>query len=215
MLRNLVQILFFLLLLRPFMALCIGLRVRGRERLPAKDPFLLVANHASHMDTLTLLSLFPLRRLRKVRPAAAADYFERNALVAAVTRTLFNILPIQRLKKGRTADPIETMAAALAGGETLILFPEGTRGAGGELAPFKPGAALLAERLPEIPVVPCFLEGMGRILPKGEFIPVPFFCEIRIGAPFHPRGDRAAIAAAIETAVRELRDRPAGGASRV
>lgn len=104
--QDLAQRLFFLLLVRPFLTLFIGLRVRGREHLPESGPFVLVANHASHLDTLSLLALFPLSRLRDVRPVAAADYFERTRLTALVSRTFFNILPIRRrertVKRGRT-----------------------------------------------------------------------------------------------------------------
>ena len=85
-LRDLAQVAFFALLVRPFMGLFIGLRVRGREHLDVPDPFVLVANHSSHLDTLSLLSLFPLRRLHRVRPCAAADYFGRNPFVLALAR---------------------------------------------------------------------------------------------------------------------------------
>src|SRR6266404_3207484 len=90
-LRDFAQTSFFALALRPFLTLFIGLRVRGREHLPGNDPFILVANHSSHLDTLSLLSLFALRRLPRLRPVAAADYFQRNKLVLLLTRTLFNI----------------------------------------------------------------------------------------------------------------------------
>src|SRR5262245_66539409 len=77
-LRSILQMLFFALAVRPFLVLFIGLRVRGREHIPGSGPFILVANHSSHLDTISLLSLFPLTRLRGIRPVAAADYFERN-----------------------------------------------------------------------------------------------------------------------------------------
>src|SRR5438552_3296708 len=95
-LRNVAQMVVFALAVKPFMALFIGLRVRGREHLAASAPFILIANHSSHLDTISLLSLFPLGRLRRIRPVAAADYFERNSVVSLVTRTRFNILPIAR-----------------------------------------------------------------------------------------------------------------------
>ncbi|HKP87924.1 MAG TPA: 1-acyl-sn-glycerol-3-phosphate acyltransferase, partial [Blastocatellia bacterium] len=94
--RDLAQMILFALLVKPFMALFIGLRVRGREHLPRSGQFILVANHSSHLDTASLLSLFKITRLRRVRPVAAADYFERNALVSFLTKTIFNILPIAR-----------------------------------------------------------------------------------------------------------------------
>lgn len=204
MLRDLLQILFFALLVRPFVALFIGLRPYGREHLPKRGRFILVANHSSHLDTVCLLSLFPLRRLRDVRPAAAADYFARNRFVAALSRTMFNILPIPRKDFTAANHPVELMRRALEEGSSLIVFPEGTRGSGEELAKFRTGVARVLETQPEVPVVPTYLVNMGRSLPKGELIPVPFFCEIRIGEPFVPRGDITEATAEIEAAVRRL-----------
>jgi len=193
------------LFLRPFLALFIGVRVYGREHLPDRDPFILIANHSSHLDTAALLNLFPISRLRRIRPCAAADYFERTRTISVLSRTLFNVLPIRRTGITEEDHPIRRMREALERGESLLLFPEGTRGRGAGMAPFKPGIACLAEQLPHVPVVPAYLTNMGRALPKGEFLPVPFFCEVRIGAPLHPRGTRAEILDAVRGAVEALR----------
>lgn len=202
--RDIVQILFFTLVLRPFMTLFIGLRVRGREHLPRNMPFIVVANHSSHLDTASLLNLFPLSHLPKLRPVAAADYFERNKFVSLVSRTCFNILPIAR--KGLTPDtnPLPKMEAALRSGHALIIFPEGTRGSGETVSHFHSGVAHLIERCPDIPVVPAYLVNMGRSLPKGEWIPVPFFCEVRLGEPRLLQGNRKEIIATLQTAVEQL-----------
>ena len=170
---NIVQRVFFTLAVRPFLALFVGLRVRGREHLPAADPFILIANHSSHIDAVALLSLFPGTRLKHIRPVAAADYFERNRFVGWLTRALFHTLPIERDATSPETDPRPRMLAALAAGESLILFPEGTRGSGTDLGRFRRGIAWLAEHRPDIPIVPAYLENMGRALPKGEFLPVP------------------------------------------
>lgn len=202
--RDLAQILFYALAVKPFMALFIGLRVRGREHLAKSDPFILIANHSSHLDTISLLSLFPLTRLRRVRPVAAADYFERNAFVSLLTKTLFNILPIARKNITPDNNPLRRMREAIEAGESIIIFPEGTRGSGTEMGEFRSGVAHLIAKVPGVPVVPAYLVNMGRSLPKGEFIPVPFFCEIRIGEPRVLQGTRSEITRALETAVREL-----------
>ena len=149
--RRLLQILFFAAVVRPFLALFIGLRVRGREHLPAADPFVLIANHTSHLDTVALLSLFPLGRLHRIRPVAAADYFLSGRLRAWLSTTLFGILPVARRHVTKANNPLETMRAALAAGDSLILFPEGTRGADGEPGHFLPGVAHLAESCPDVP----------------------------------------------------------------
>lgn len=203
-LRHVAQVLCHLLLLRPLLLFLVGLRVYGREHLPRTDPFILIANHSSHLDAVSLLSLFPLRRLRRVRPVAAADYFERTALISAVTRTLFNILPIARRDITADNDPRPQMLAAIERGESLILFPEGTRGSGQGLGRFRSGIAWLAHHAPGVPIVPALLVNLGRSLPKGELIPVPLFAEIRIGPPRHPSGSVEEVLAELEGAVREL-----------
>jgi 1-acyl-sn-glycerol-3-phosphate acyltransferase len=204
--RDALQVLFFLVVIRPFMALFIGLRVRGREYLPdpGRAPFVLIANHASHLDTISLLSLFPLAALGRIRPVAAADYFTRTPLMTWLSRTFINILPIERRKEDRTHDPLEVIRTALDRGESLILFPEGTRAVGAEMGRFKAGIAIIATDRPKIPIVPAWLGNMGRSLPKGEFIPVPFFCDVRLGSPLHPTGTREEILAVLESAVRGL-----------
>ncbi|MFL6212687.1 MAG: lysophospholipid acyltransferase family protein [Blastocatellia bacterium] len=204
--RDVAQMILFALLIKPFMTLFIGLRVRGREHLPKREQFILVANHSSHLDTASLLTLFSLTRLRRIRPVAAADYFERNALISLLTKTLFNILPIAR--RGITAEnnPVEQMRQALAAGDSLIIFPEGTRGSGAEIGPFRSGIAHLLAKQPDVPVIPAYLVNMGRSLPKGEIIPLPFFCEIRLGPPMRLSGGKQEIVRALEAAVRGLKE---------
>jgi 1-acyl-sn-glycerol-3-phosphate acyltransferase len=204
--RDIAQMILFALLVRPFMALFIGLRVRGREHLPRSGQFILIANHSSHLDTASILSLFKITELRRVRPVAAADYFERNIFVSILTKTIFNILPIARKDIKSENNPLRRMQAALEAGQSLIIFPEGTRGAGHEMGPFRAGVAHLIEKMPGVPVVPAYLVNMGRSLPKGEFIPVPFFCEARIGTPLTINGSRQEIIRSLETAVRELKE---------
>jgi len=202
--RDLVQMGFFALVVRPFMALFIGLRVYGRERLPARDPFIMIANHSSHLDTVSMLSLFPLLRLQRIRPVAAADYFGRNQLVSLLSRTLFNILPITRSGITAETNPLPIMVSTLQSGQSLIIFPEGTRGSGRELGRFRSGVTHLVEKMPDVPVAPVYLRNMGRSLPKGKWIPVPFFCEVHVGAPRVMRGNRQEITRSLEAAVHEL-----------
>ncbi len=197
---------FFLHVVRPFLALFIGLRVRGREHLPQSNPFILVANHSSHLDTVSLLSLFSVARLRHVRPVAAADYFERNLFISLLSKTLFNILPIARKNITPENNPLRRMQQAIESGQSLIVFPEGARGSGEELGQFRAGVAHLLERVDGLRVVPVYLVNMGRSLPKGEFLPVPFFCEIRIGPPLVLSGTRSEITAGLESAVKEMKE---------
>jgi 1-acyl-sn-glycerol-3-phosphate acyltransferase len=206
-LRDLAQILFFALLVRPLMAIFIGYRAPGRQLLPGAGPFVLLANHSSHLDTISLLNLFPLWRLREIQPVAAADYFERNRLVAWFSHTFFNILPIERCRITPENNPIQRMLAQLRAGKSLIIFPEGTRGSGEEVGPIRPGIAHLLEQAPRLPVVPVYLVNHGRCLPKGEWLPVPFFCEIRIGPPqVFSGGNRREILERLRSAILRLKN---------
>jgi 1-acyl-sn-glycerol-3-phosphate acyltransferase len=202
--RDIAQVVLFALLVKPFLTLFIGLRVRGRDHLPQSGQFVLIANHSSHLDTASLLSLFPLTRLRRIQPVAAADYFESNRFISVITKTMFNILPIARKNITAENNPLRRMQAALESGQSLIIFPEGTRGSGDSIGPFRAGVAHLIEKMPDVLIVPACLVNMGRSLPKGEFIPVPIFCEVRLGEPRALSGSRQEITRALEDAVREL-----------
>ncbi len=118
--------LFVVLVAWPVVMVLIGIHVRHRERLPRHGPAIVAANHNSHLDTLTLLSLFPLSIVPRVRPVAAADYFLSNRLLAWISTRLIGIVPIAR--KVRKTDPLLGCHEALLRGEILIVFPEGSRG---------------------------------------------------------------------------------------
>jgi 1-acyl-sn-glycerol-3-phosphate acyltransferase len=202
--RRAIQLLFFWLVVRPVVLLVLGLNVRHRERLPSAGPALLVANHNSHLDTVVLMTLLPTRLLPVVRPVAAADYFLANRLVAAFALNVMNIIPIARKGRAPGSDPLAGVSEALGRGEIVILFPEGSRGEPERLAELKGGIAHLAARHPEVPVVPVFLHGLGKTLPRGEFLPVPFFCDVFVGEPVPWTGDRPAFMAALKERMQAL-----------
>lgn len=197
------QAIFFLLLVRPFLALVVGANLRHAERLPAHGPAILVANHNSHLDTLLLMSLYPISRLHRLRPVAAADYFMRNRVIAWFALHIMHILPLAR-RPQPGCDPLADIEAALKNGDILILFPEGSRGAPEKRSALKSGVAHLMERQPETPVVPIYLHGLGKALPKGEWLPIPFFADVFIGESLHWQGKRATTMGALEEAFERL-----------
>ncbi len=189
--------------IRPFVKGLVGLEVHGAGNLPARDPFLLVANHDSHLDTLVLLSLFPLGRLGRIRPVAAADYWLSSPLKRFAASACLNVLPVVRGARAGD-DPLAPLSAALARGESLILFPEGTRGEPEVLERFKTGAARLALAHPEVPLVPVYLAGSGRSLPRGTALFVPLVVRVAIGEPLALSGTPREATARLEEAVRAL-----------
>jgi 1-acyl-sn-glycerol-3-phosphate acyltransferase len=183
-------------------------RVTGREHLPKDQPFVMVANHASHLDALCLLSALPLTSIQKTYPAAAKDYFFTTLPKVAFSAIVVNAMPFDRKENPR--ESLDVCGELLTTpGHALILFPEGTRSTTGELAPFKPGIGFLTAGT-NIPVVPCYLDGAYRAWPKGAWIPRPRKLVLRIGEPrsfadFPPDKDGAKrVAAALEEAVKSL-----------
>ncbi len=200
------QSIFFLLVVRPLLLVVIGLNIRNKENLPRQGPAIIAANHNSHLDTLTLLSLWPLLRLSKVRPVAAADYFLSNPIMAWFSMNIIGIIPIDRHKTDETSDPLAECAAALSRGEILVIFPEGSRGEPEQMTRFKTGISRLAERRPEVPIVPIFMHGMGKSLPRGDFLLVPFFCDVVVGDPIYWQGDVYSTMDAYQTGMNVLVD---------
>jgi 1-acyl-sn-glycerol-3-phosphate acyltransferase len=204
MLSKLLQALFFFLIVRPLIVIVLGLVIQGEEWLPLKGPAIVAANHNSHLDTLTLMSLWPLSKLANVRPVAAADYFLRNPLLAWFSLNIMRIIPIERQRVERHGDPLADMSAALARGDILLLYPEGSRGEPEQMSRFRTGISRLVEHHPEIPIVPVFMYGLGKALPKGDFLLVPFFCDVIIGEPLYWRGSIEATMEAYQAAMRQL-----------
>ncbi len=197
--NRLLRFVFFRLIVRPVVGIGLGVTVRHRERLPAAGPAVLVANHNSHLDTMVLMTLLPPRLLPKVRPVAAADYFLKNGLLAWFSLKIIGILPIVR-GGGKDGDPLAAVHEALARGEIVILFPEGSRGEPERLSEFKSGVAHLARAHPDVPVIPVFLHGLGKSLPKGSAVLVPFCCDVVVGEPIPWQEDR-------KLYLQELRER--------
>lgn len=155
-------------LLVPVMAVYTRRRVLGRENLDGlKGPVVLVANHASHMDTPTILRALPRPWRRRTVVAAAADYFYRNRLVATLISVLFNTVPIERRRRSRSIAHIDRL---LDRGNSLLLYPEGTRSRKGDVGQLRHGAAAIAARH-GASIVPIHVSGTRDAMPPGRFWP--------------------------------------------
>jgi 1-acyl-sn-glycerol-3-phosphate acyltransferase len=196
--------LFFALIVRPFISIILGLNVRGRERLPRSGPAILAANHNSHLDTMVLMTVMPHRLLHKVRPVAAMDYFMSNPLLAWFSTHIIGILPIARKRARSDEDPLAGCCAALERGEVVIFFPEGSRGKPEQMAEFRGGIAKLSSRYPDVPVVPVFMHGLGKALPRGEALLVPFFVDVFVGEALHGRDHPDDFLACLRATIEDL-----------
>lgn len=155
--------------------------ITGREHLPAQSSFVLVANHASHLDAVSLQAALPLAKLHRTFSAAASDYFFASLPLTWIAAVFANALPFSR--ELRVRQSLGLCDALLRNpGNVLVLFPEGTRSATGEVSRFRPGIGMLLAGKPT-PVVPCFLSGAHRAWPKGRWLPRPAKLSLRIGPP--------------------------------
>jgi 1-acyl-sn-glycerol-3-phosphate acyltransferase len=171
-----------MLIVRPIARLLFGLDVIGKEKLPQAGPAIVAANHNSHVDTIVLLCLFPSKLLPKLRPVAAADHFDKGGFGSWFSRNVIGIIPIKR-GASRSEDVLAGAKEALARGEILVVFPEGSRGAPEEMTRFKTGVARLVEFCPDATVTPVYLQGAGRSLPKDAKLLVPFNTTAVVGEP--------------------------------
>lgn len=141
------------------------------------------ANHTSHIDTLAIWSALPPELRAHTRPVAAKDYWSKGALRRYIAGNGLRAVLIERARDKREGDPLQPLAEALQQGESLIIFPEGTRGTAALPAAFKSGLYNLAQRFPATELIPVYLENLHRSMPKGTFLPVPLICTVRFGAP--------------------------------
>jgi 1-acyl-sn-glycerol-3-phosphate acyltransferase len=140
------------------------------------------ANHTSHIDTLALWSALPIRLRKHTHPVAARDYWGAGLRHYIATKALHAVL-IDRARENREDNPLAPLIEVLTQGESLIIFPEGTRGKQPIPATFKSGLYHLAAQFPQVQLVPVYLENLHRSMPKGAVIPVPMTCTVRFGSP--------------------------------
>lgn len=199
-------------LMRAYLRVYHRLEVRGREHLPTEAPFILVANHSSHLDVLALAAPFPARLRDRIFPIAAGDTFFEKVSVAAFAAYALNALPLWR----KHCDPkdLEELRKRLVEEPcAYVLFPEGTRTRTGEMARFKRGiGSLVASTL--VPVVPCYLQGAFQAFPHDRKLPRPRKLILTVGPSLrfpstaNDKDGWTEVAAKIEAEVRRLGNQP-------
>jgi 1-acyl-sn-glycerol-3-phosphate acyltransferase len=197
--------------MRTFLRMFVGVRFDNARFLLNEKQFIIVANHNSHLDTMTIMSSLPRSIIHKVRPVAAVDHFGKTAWSTKFSNFFVNTLLIQRKrdKDKPENDPITKMVKAIDDGYSLILFPEGTRGDPEVQQQLKPGVAFVLNHRPHIKYVPVFMKGMGKAMPKHDSLIVPFSSTIIFGKPtaIAPGQEVASILAQIEADFQSLRER--------
>jgi len=157
---------------------------------PKAEQRIYFANHQSHFDWVLLWAALPQDLRSVTRPIAARDYWTASPLKHWITREIFNAVYVSR-QRTDDEDPLEPLMEALRHGDSLVIFPEGTRGHAAEPAPFKSGLYALAQAFPEVQLIPAWIDNVQRVMPKGEVVPVPILCTVTFGAPIALRPEEA------------------------
>jgi 1-acyl-sn-glycerol-3-phosphate acyltransferase len=201
---RLLRFLFFAVIVRAVILIALGLTVRHRQRLPQDGPAVLAGNHNSNLDALAIMSLLPLRLLPKLRPVAATDYFLTGGLRSWFATNIIGIIPVKRGSGKEGGNPLLLAEEALDRGEILVLFPEGTRGEPETLQAFKKGIGHLACARPHVPVIPVFMHGLGKALPRGSTLLVPFNVIVSVGEPLYGTESYNEFVTSLEQAMTSL-----------
>lgn len=174
---------------------------------PKAEQRIYFANHQSHADLVLIWAALPQELRSITRPIAARDYWTASSLKRWITSAVFNAVYVERERKGEE-DPLQPLVDALASGDSLILFPEGTRGFAEDPQAFKSGLYNLATRFPDVVLVPAWIHNVQRVMPKGEVLPVPVLCSVSFGAPIRvePGEERGAFLSRARDAVMALRE---------
>ena len=209
--QKLLKYLFFSFIVKPYILFVLGVNVSGAQNLPkvSKGASIIVANHNSHIDTLLLMSLFSSSQLLKIHPIAAADYFCNTKLKSFIFKTLFGLIPIQRkINKTTTKETLfKEINETLKNGETVIIYPEGTRGDDNSIQKFKSGVAHIAQMNPDVPIVPFYINGPDKVAPRGCFLWIPFIADVYISeAIYYDNTPTKIFTERIRSAVEKLKN---------
>ena len=195
------------LLLLGLIRLLTGAQARWQGCPPKAEQRIYFANHQSHADLVLMWAALPAELRSITRPIAAKDYWTKTPFKQWITTAVFNAIYVDRAKVG-DQDPLEPLIDALQSGDSIILFPEGTRGNQDDPQNFKSGLYNLALKFPDVVLVPAWINNVQRVMPKGEVVPVPILCSVTFGAPvaLDAGEDRADFLTRARRAVMDLRE---------
>lgn len=196
------------LLLLGIVRVLTGAQARWHGCPPKAEQRIYFANHQSHADLVLIWAALPHELRSITRPIAALDYWTASRFKRWITTAVFNAVYVERERRG-DEDPLQPLINALSSGDSLILFPEGTRGFDEDPQPFKSGLFNLAQRFPDVVLVPTWIHNVQRVMPKGEVLPVPVLCSVTFGEPMalgegEPRSDFLARARQAVMALRNV-----------
>lgn len=185
-----------------------GAQARWQGCPPKAEQRIYFANHQSHADLILMWAALPAELRSITRPIAAKDYWTKTPFKKWITSAVFNAIYVDRTKTS-DQDPLEPLIDALTNGDSVILFPEGTRGNQEEPQPFKSGLYNLAVKFPGVVLIPTWINNVQRVMPKGEVVPVPILCSVTFGTPvaLADGEDRASFLVRARQAVVDLRER--------
>ena len=150
---------------------------------PTAEQRIYFANHQSHFDWVLIWAALPRDLRAQTRPIAARDYWTSSPLKQWLTKDVFNAIFVSRTRSSPDEDPLEPLVEALSHGDSLVIFPEGTRSSKGDPQAFKAGLFHLAEQFPHVRLIPTWIDNVQRVMPKGEVVPVPILCTVTFGEP--------------------------------
>jgi 1-acyl-sn-glycerol-3-phosphate acyltransferase len=184
-----------------------GAQARWQGCPPKAEQRIYFANHQSHADLVLIWAALPSELRSITRPIAAKDYWTKTPFKQWLTTAVFNAIYVDRTKT-TDQDPLEPLIDALESGDSIILFPEGTRGNQEEPQAFKSGLYNLAQKFPQVVLVPAWINNVQRVMPKGEVVPVPILCSVTFGAPLvlEAGEERGSFLTRARQAVMALRD---------
>lgn len=197
-------------LITGFARLVTGAQARWIGCGPSGEQRIYYANHSSHGDFVLIWTALPAALRARTRPVAARDYWDAGELRRFLIHRVFRGVLVERGADPRTKDPLVPLIDALDRGDSLIIFPEGTRNTEEEMLPFKSGIYHLARQRPGVDLVPVWIENVGRVMPKGQVLPVPLLCSVNFGAPIRLQEDeeKQAFLDRARLAIVELRKGP-------